>query len=248
MKRCIRAVAFVFLVAAITGCVTPPYDPFVISRSEIYDRVDTVAMMPLQGLDFDRKEEVSARYEALITERLEAAGFKVIPSEECSSIMNSMVEQLGGIFDLKTGEVDEEKQQAIKDHLVQEMNAKFDIDAYMVPKIVIVKAGWSGNSAYWSGVTDTVSGKTGFWASFKNSNMGGTLRAMSLFVVLRDKTDSEGYYVGRGGIQLIAHYGETFAGGFVGIPESAWFVDQERDVTAVNIALSALVNEPEPDM
>ena len=71
---------------------------------------------------------------------------------------------------------------------------------------------------------------------------------MSLFVVLRDKTDSAGYYVGIGGIQLVAHFGETFMRGFVDIPESEWFVDQDKDVTAVNIALSALVNEPEPDM
>ncbi len=247
MKRCIRTLAFIFLVAAITGCVTP-YDPFVISRAEIYERVDTLVMMPLQCPDFDRKEEVSARYEALITERLEAAGFKVIPSKESSSIRNSMIEQMGGIFDPITGQVSEEKRQAVSDHLVQELNAKFDFDAYIAPKIVTVRANWSGNSATWDGVTDTVSGKTGFWASLKNPNMGGTLRAMSLFVVLRDKTDSEGYYVGRGGIQLVAHYGETFASGFVDIPESEWFVDQEKDVTAVAIALSALVNEPEPDM
>jgi len=247
MKRCIRALTLVFLVAAITGCVTR-YDPFVISRSEIYERVDTLAMMPLQCPEFDRKEEVSARYEALITERLEAAGFKVIPSEESSSIRNSMVEQLGGIYDPNTGQVAEEKRQAVSDHLVQEMNAKFDIDAYIVPKIERVKAGWSGNSAAWGGVTETVSGKTGFWASFKNSNMSGTIPAMSLVVVLRDKTDSEGYYVGIGGIQLIGHYGETFAGGFADIPKSEWFVDEEKDVTAVTLALSALVNEPEPDM
>ncbi len=249
MKRCIRTLAFIFLVAAITGCVTPPYDPFVLSRSEIYERVDTLAMMPLQCPDFDRKEEVSARYEALITERLEAAGFKVIPSEESSSIRNSMIEQMGGIFDPITGQVSEEKRQAVSDHLVQELNAKFDFDAYIAPKIVTVKANWNGNSATWDEVTESVTGKTGFWAGlFSNQNMYGTLPAMSLFVVLRDKTDSEGYYVGRGGIQLAAHYGETFAGGFVDIPESEWFVDQEKDVTAVNIALSALVNEPEPDM
>lgn len=248
MKRCVRALVSIFLITAITGCVTPPYDPFVISRSEIYERVDTVAMMPLQCPDFDRKEEVSARYEALITERLEAAGFKVIPSEESSSIRNSMIEQMGGMFDPITGQVSEEKRQAVSDHLVQELNAKFDFDAYIVPKIAIVKASWEGNSATWGGVTETVSGKTGFWASFNNSNMFGTIPAMSLVVVLRDKTDSEGYYVGIGGIQLIGHYGETFAGGFVQIPESEWFVDQEKDVTAITIALSALVNEPEPDI
>ncbi len=246
MKRCIRTLTLVFLVAAVSGCVTP-YDPFLISRAEIYQRVDTLALMSLQCPDFDRKEEVTARYEVLITERLEAVGFSVIPAEESSSIMNSKIEQLGGMFDPKTGQVAKEKRQAVKEHLVQELDAKYDFDAFVAPKIVIVTANWSGNSAAWDGVTETVTGKTGFWAAFSNSNMAGTIPAMSLFVVLRDKTESEGYYVGKGGIQLVAHYGETFTGGFVDIPKSQWFIDEEKDVTAVDIALSALVNEPEPD-
>ena len=247
MQRYIHIIIFACLITFSTGCAVTPYDPFIKSRSEIYEMVDTLAMMPLKCPDFDRKEEVSARYEALITERLETAGFKVIPSSEFSSIQDPMIEQMGGMFDPITGEADEEKLEAVRLHTMNELIAKFDIDAYIVPRIVLVKAGWSGNSAYWSGVTDTVSGKSGFWAAFKNQNMSGTIPAMSLVVGLRDKTNSEGYYLGRGGIQLLAHYGETFASGFVDIPKSEWFVDEEKDVTAVAIALSALVNEPEPD-
>jgi hypothetical protein len=248
MQRYIHIILFSCLLTFSTGCAVTPYDPFIKSRSEIYERVDTLAMMPLQGPDFDRKEEVSARYEALITERLETAGFKVIPSSEFSSIQDPMIEQMGGMFDSITGEADEEKLEAVRLHTMNELIAKFDIDAYVAPKIVLVGANWMGNAAGWDGVTDTTTGKTGFWAAFKTSNVGGTIPAMSLVVGLRDKTNSEDYYVGRGGIQLIAHYGETFAGGFVDIPESEWFVDEEKDVTAVDIALSALVNEPEPDM
>jgi len=248
MQRYIHIIIFACLITFSTGCAVTPYDPFIKSRSEIYERVDTLAMMPLQCPDFDRKVEVSARYEALITERLETAGFKVIHSSEFSSIRGPMIEQMGGMFDPITGEADEEKLEAVRLHTMNELIAKFDIDAYIVPKIVTVKANWMGNAAGWDGVTDTTTGKTGFWAAFSNSNMGGTLPATSLVVVLRDKTDSESYYVGRGGIQLVAHYGETFAGGFVDIPESEWFVNEEKDVTAVAIALSSLVNEPEPDM
>ena len=47
---------------------------------------------------------------------------------------------------------------------------------------------------------------------------------------------------------MVTHHGETLGGGFVDIPKLEWFVDEERDVTAVAIALSALVNEPESDM
>jgi hypothetical protein len=74
--------------------------------------------------------------------------------------------------------------------------------------------------------------------------MSGTIPAMSLIVVLKNKTDTESYYVGRGGVQLVARYGESFASGFTDIPKSEWFVDPARDAAAVSIALSALVTEP----
>lgn len=247
MKRFRHVLILVILTAATTACVTPPYDPFVLDRAQIYERVDTLVMMPLQSPEFERKDEVSTRYEALITERLEAAGFNVISSKESSSIVDARIEAMGGIFDPKTGRVDEGKQKAVNEHLAKELSTRYAFDAFIVPRIDMVKANWTGNTASWDGVTDATSGKTGFWASFRNSNLSGTIPAISLIVVLKDKTDSESYYVGRGGIHLVARYGETFASGFQDIPLSEWFVDEERDVTAVSIALSALVDEPEPE-
>jgi hypothetical protein len=244
MKLCTRVFVSTLIIAVLSGCAAAPYDPFVVSRSEIYEKVDTLAMLPMQCPEFDRKSETSARYEALITEHLEAAGFKVISSKESADITNAIVEQLGGIFDPVTGQVSETKRQAVSDHLVKEMNAKFDIDGFVAPRFDVVAAPWSGNSANWDGATDVTTGKTGFWAAFGNSNMSGTIPAMSLIVVLKNKTDTESYYVGRGGVQLIARYGESFASGFTDIPTSEWFVDPARDAAAVSIALSALVTEP----
>jgi hypothetical protein len=244
MKLYSRVFVSTLIIAVLCGCAATPYDPFVVSRSEIYEKVGTVAMLPVQCPEFDRKAEACARYETLITERLEAAGFEVISSKESADITNAIVEQLGGIFDPVTGKVSESKQQAVSDHLVKEMNAKFEFDAFVAPSFDVVAAPWTGNYANWDGATDVTTGKTGFWAGFGNSNMSGTIPAMSLIVVLKDKTDTGNFYVGRGGVQLIARYGESFASGFREISKSEWFVDPARDVAAVDAALSKLVNEP----
>ncbi len=239
MKRNIRTIMFAGLIAFSTGCAVTPYDPFIKTRSEIFDTVHIVSMVPVRLWDIDKKDEVAARYEALITERLEAAGITVIPSSEYASIRDPMIDQLGGLFDPKTGREDKEKLSTLQSHITNELIAKFDIDAYVSPKIEVAIASWNSNKATWDGVEDETTGKDGFWADVFGPQATGTTPASSLVVPLTG-TSGLAYYVGRGGIQLLSHYD----GDFVDVPESMWFADPERDVNAVNVALAPLLNEP----
>ncbi len=240
MQRYIHIIIFACLITFSTGCAVTPYDPFIKSRSEISSAVNILSMRPVSLADFDRKDEVAARYEALITERLEAGGFKVIPSSEYSSIWDPMLEQLGGVFDPITGEADEEKLEALRTHTTNELIAKFKIDGFVIPRIDVTTASWSGNTATWDGVTDETTGKGGFWASLAASDKYGSVPALSLILPLFS-TSGEAFYVGRGGIQLSAY---LKGGRFVDVPESMWFVEPERDVNAVSIALAPLLTEP----
>ena len=241
MQRYIHIIIFTCLITLSTSCaVTPPYNPFIKSRSEILNTVDVVSMTPVELMDFDRKDEVAARYEALITERLEAAGFKVIPSGAFSSIWDPMIEQLGGLFDPITGQADEEKLKAVQSRITNELITKFDIDGYVRPRVEVTTANWNSNKATWDGATDETTGKEGFWADFFGPQATGSIPALSLILPLTD-TSGETYYVGRGGIQLVAH---VVGLSFTEVPESMWFVEPERDVNAVNVALAPLLNEP----
>ena len=239
MHRYIHIIILSSLITFSAGCAVTPYNPFIKSRSEILNTVDVVSMTPVVLMDFDRKDEVAARYEALITERLETAGFKVIPSSEYSSIWDPMIEQSGGMFDPITGGLNKEKLEAVRLHTTNELIAKFDIDAYVSPRVEVTKASWNSNNATWDGVTDNTTGKGGFWADLFGPQATGTIPALSLILPLTG-TSGETYYVGRGGIQLIAHY----KAGFVAVPASMWFVEPERDVNAVNVACAPLLNEP----
>ncbi len=241
MQRYIHTIMFIGLITFSTGCaVVTPYDPFIKSRSEIFNTVDVLCMAPIELMDFDRKDEVAARYEALITEQLETAGFKVIPASEFSSVRDPMIEQLGGVFDPITGQADEEKLKAVQLHITNELITKFDIDGYVRPRVEVTTANWNSNKATWDGATDETTGKEGFWADFFGPQATGTIPALSLILPLTG-TSGVTYYVGRGGIQLIAH---VELGTFTDIPESMWFVEPERDVNAVNVALAPLLNEP----
>ncbi len=247
MKRCIRALTFVFSVAVFAGCVTnTPYQLVVLSPSDIHERVDTVAMLPLQVENFDRKEEVSARYEALITEQLETAGFKVIPSREYSDIRKRLTDQVGDLYDQQTGEANQEKLDAVWTNSLLRLAEQFNTQAYLLPKIVRVGAYWSGNSTSWDGVERPTTGEeTAEWAKLigfsSNQGQSGTIPAMSLRVDLSSMS-GETYYIGRSGIQALSHFK---SGQFVTVPQSNWFVNEDWNVEAVKLALIPLTGDLE---
>ncbi len=240
MKRYIKFMPSIFLIFLFAGCAAPPYDPFIKSRAEIFESVEVVVLMPIGLADFEREEEVSTRYETLISERLEEAGFKVIPPSKFENTWNRMVEQLGGIYDPNTGKRDDEKLNAIQEHTINELKAKFEIDGYVSPRVEVVEASFRGNHASWDGTKEATTGGEGFWTSLLVSELSGTISALSLIVPISN-INHEVYYVGRGGIQLFAHYKR----GFVRIPKSEWFKNPARDEAAVNIAFRALLN-PDP--
>lgn len=241
MKNPLQMMLVGVLMLMLAGCeTTPPYDPFVKSEADIKSYISVVAMRPILLADFSRKEEIATRYEALITEQLESAGFVVIPSSEFSALWDPMVEQLGGLYDPVTGESDTEKIKAVQEHTTSELIAKFSINGFVAPRIDVTKASWYGNTATWDGVKDETTGKEGFWAALAASNYQGSIPALSLIVPIYDVND-ELVYVGRGGVQLFAH----FKGGrFIDVPESMWFAEPERDVTATTIAMTPLVADP----
>ncbi len=243
MKRCIRALAFVFSVTVFAGCVTTttPYQLVVLSPSDIHERVDTVAMLPLQVENFDRKEDVSARYEALITEQLETAGFKVIPSREYSDIRKGLTDEVGNLYDRQTGEANQEKLDAVRTNSLLRLAEQFNTQAYILPKIVRLGAHWSSNTTSWDGVERPTAGETeGFWEALLVTPEGyGTIPAMSLRIELSSMS-GETYFIGRGGIQVISQFR---SGQFVAVPQSNWFVNEDWNVEAVKLALIPLTGD-----
>ena len=239
-----HTLTFVFLVAVFAGCVTnTPYQLVVLSPADIYERVDTVAMLPLEVENFDRKEEVSARYEALITEQLETAGFKVIPSREYSDIRKGLTDKVGNLYDPQTGEANQEKLDEVWTNSLLRLTEQFNTQAYIVPKIVRVGAYWSGNTTSWDGIERRTAGETeGIWESLTVTPQGdssGTIPAMSLQIDLSSMS-GETYYIGRSGIQLLSQFR---SGQFVNVPQSNWFVNEDWNVEAVKLALIPLTDD-----
>src|SRR4030095_9495717 len=72
--------ALLLLAAA---CATKPYDPYRIPVAELRARVHVIALSPIQALaTVADREDARTKIEPLVTARLVAGGFEVVPSTE----------------------------------------------------------------------------------------------------------------------------------------------------------------------
>ncbi|MEM9175914.1 MAG: hypothetical protein AAGC67_11830 [Myxococcota bacterium] len=121
------------------GCAKP-YDPFQVPRDDVRAQVRTVAISPYTAPHSQMDaERARATFEPLVTERLEAAGLTVVPSEVWLGIHRQAAEDLGGIYDPSTGEGDEEKLELLNETLYAELANQHDVDALLFLQVKQVR-------------------------------------------------------------------------------------------------------------
>lgn len=232
-----------FAVALIaSGCATTtPYNPFKVTREEIYDKTRTIVLAPVampSGLD--DPEPAKNTFQRLIEAKLQEARFMVVPSEKYAEIWKEMTEQVGGYFDPVSGKRDESKYKTVREHTFQELKTKFNADATLYPVIWVAKVNWSGTMARWHGASEPIM-STGrqIVEALAGISRQGTLPALSLSVYLRDIHGTD-LYINSGGIQLLS----KFSGGkLTTVPQQELFVNPERNQGAVDIALDPLTKK-----
>lgn len=240
-----RAVLILFTLTMLYGCATtPPYKPFKVERDQIVQEVRTIGLMPVSlPWKFDKKDQIMAEFESYITEKLTDGGFKVIPSDRYAEIYESMKASVGPLYDPNTGQLLKKKYGALVEQVKREYRSKYNPDALLYSLIRYFKASWRANHARWHGVDEPTSGKKGFWAEFSAPSAYGTIPALSLVVVLKDRQENE-YYANFGGIQLMQW---VKGGDFVDVPENQLLADSERNRRSVEIALAPLLGEEEDE-
>lgn len=236
--------ALTAVVAAATlgaGCaVTPPYNPFKVSRPEILSRVKTVAVATVRlPDDLSEREQLRAEFQTMIADELKAQGFQVVPAAEYEKIFTRLRDEIGGFYDPKTGKADEQKIKTVQDLCLRELAATFHADAVLYPAITVVSARILGQTALWDKVSENcIAG--GFWQRFAAGGFQGTIPALSLWVWLKDVRGDD-LYANGGGLQLISKI--TGAGRFVGVPITDLLVDPQIKSRSVQIAFAPLRGE-----
>lgn len=245
MKRRLLWMPGLAIMLIVAACATtPPYNPFKISKEDLYAKIKTIAILSVvvPG-DLPNPPAIRAKFDPLIEAKLREAGFSVVPSRETEEVFERMTKQLGGIFDPVTGERDETKAKALRDHARKELSAKFKVDAVFFARIRPISAGFQGGSATWNGTSESIAMTGGFLDIMAANNKRGTTTALSLLVGI-ERIEGGDAYLNMGGIQLL---NKLSRGGFARVPGNQLFVDDKRNAEAVAIALGPLMKEPPPD-
>ena len=158
-RACANRALLCLVIALVSSACATPYDPFKIPDSELRERVKTIALAPLSvnPLLVDRSYARS-QIEPLATARLTAGGFQVVPSEEMEKLWLSIATDVGELFDPVSGEVNDERYEAVESAVYRDLHSIHGVDAvlYLGVKLVYVhipkgQAGYCGRTddLYW---------------------------------------------------------------------------------------------------
>lgn len=243
MKRQFILLLTVVIALIEVGCATTiPYNPFKTDQNEFYVNTKTIALSPCV-VQIEASEQVIAKFELLIGNKLREAGFSVLPSKEYRDIWKHNVDQIGAIFDPITGKKDDSKLKVIQEQCYKELAGKLNVDAVLISRILIVKASFYEYVAQWDGTKESLDVRSGgmkFLGFLDSSTTTGTVPALSLGITIKDIHGTP-VYVNWGGIQVLTKRSPKF----VPVPKNELLVDEERNVAAVNIALDPLIRKAE---
>jgi len=214
-------------VAGTTWAAAEP--PYLIDAKRFQEQVRRVAVAPVDVPDWmGMPTEQRTAIDVAIQERLDKAGFEVLPNTEYRAIEARLVEYLGGLA-ASDGTVDPARLQALREHSIREMLLRHRFDALVLPRVVRVNVPWSDDRAEWDGTKQTIESKG-------RGKYSGQIAALSLEIRFVDRSERP-LYIGNGGLEVLQKREQQQ---LVPLPAEQLWQDEKRAEKAVTIALKSL--------
>jgi hypothetical protein len=209
-----------------------------LSRTEIRQKVMVIALAPIGDPGHPKIDLVRTQYEAQLTSALEAGGFKVAPSDLYAKAYDIAIQEVHGIYDPISGERIAANVDRVQQMVYARLHEEQGVDAILAPAFETARATYDGNGqATWDGTSESIFATVARWNGIAKT---GVTPAISLTVKLTDSSGKQ-IYAGRGGVDLLALY---INGGFAARPQEQLLLDSTKQIQAVRIALSKLVEGP----
>lgn len=145
------------LLLGATAALADEDNAFLVDKKQFKKQVRTIALTPV---DFDGYFDVPAGVAELleqeVTERLEKRGYLVIPSSVLAGIRRTMEQQVGGITDGATGELDLARAQAVRTHAFRELWFQQEFDALANIRVSISQVPLENDRVEWDGVKQDI--------------------------------------------------------------------------------------------
>lgn len=145
------------LLVGATAALADEDNAFLVDKKKFKQQVRTIALTPV---DFDGYFDVPAGVAELleqeVTERLEKRGYSVIPSSVLAGIRRTMEQQVGGITESATGELDLDRAQAVRTHAFRELWFQQEFDALANIRVSISQVPLENDRVEWDGVKQDI--------------------------------------------------------------------------------------------
>lgn len=219
--------------------------------SAVRAQLKTVAVMPVKiPVDLPNREQAELRIEQALEARLTAGGVAVIPASEMRTLQDKVRAALGGYYDPRTGDIDEQRAKAFDEHVNSEFRRVHPADAWLHSRVEPRRAPADGPWVSWDGVMESTIGAESFGGRvFGSPAVTGSLSALSLHVGVLTPT-AEVLYHRYGALQLLEYYEESSGASALGLRESIGYVpvrpetilsDPAREQRAIALALDPLL-------
>ncbi len=236
-----RTIVIILLAAFfVAGCSTKPKvvktDPYLVPKKEFKNTVKIIALAPVtitEGLP--DAEAIQIEFEEMIEERLRSYGYTVLRPEEYTTVWERVCSQLGGIHDPDTGLRNQVKLTQAMFATLDTLKAGFELNAVLIPDIVVVEAEFAAGNAVWDGASQRID-SGGPMSSVFSGSQRGIIGALSLIVSIRDEDGTE-LYSSAGGIEALSRISGK---DFENVPRQELFTNPKRNKKAVEIALKPL--------
>lgn len=230
MKTLTCLLAIFCLAASPATLSADKYDPYFIDKRTLKKEYKRIALAPVEaGSTLAMPDSAKEMILALVTKHLEKRKFLVTPSSTLAGIRSAMIEQVGGLSDPATGEVDSEKVAAVRDHSWRELWFRNDLDAVATVRIEIIQAPVENDKAEWDGVSQKLKkkGRLKYTAS---------VAASTVSVSIYDQREQP-LYVNYGGLEvLMMRDGEELKP----LDPSEYFQNEKRIKKATALALKPI--------
>ena len=224
-----------------------PY-PFSIPPEGFFQQTEIIALTPvLIPEELPNQATAAVVFDSLIAAVLTDAGYSLVSVDDYTAVWGRILDQMGGLTDPITGELDETKFELARERLYLDLSEMYHADVALYPEVWTVDAPFAAGVATWDGASQSMV-KFGvrvldvigaFLSSSESQLPRGTVRALSLMVFVEDMSGVE-VFSDAGGIELLEKVG-TNPGSREPVPEEELFQDRQRSRKAVGRALRALV-------
>lgn len=231
MRTFTAIVSALALLLAPVALAADKYDPWFIDKRELKKTYKRIALAPVEAPpNLEMPDSAKRAIEAQVQAHLEKRGYTVVPASVLKGIRERMAEQVGGLRDAGSGDVDVERVSAVRDHSLRELWFRNDFDALAVIRIDVIQAPIENDKAEWDGTSQKVKKKGG------GLKYTASVAASSIAVSIYDVTEQP-LFVNYGGLEVLMMRVKKE---FQPLDASEYFQDEKRIKKAVQIAVKPI--------